>query len=145
MYMDYLFVHSKETWAISKWSSEADGCSWFMDNGVGVGSGTSQSACAVKSLAVWKVQLSSKAIARGRTGKQIALSVRWLEMSWLSQNIIITTYLRLTTIRIHDDVIKWNNFPRYWPFVRGIHRSPVNSPHKGQCCGIWCFLWYAPE
>ena len=23
-------------------------------------------------------------------------------------------------------------FPRYWPFVRGIHRSPVNSPHKGQ-------------
>ena len=25
-----------------------------------------------------------------------------------------------------------NIFPRYWPFVRGIHRSPVNSPHKGQ-------------
>ena len=23
-------------------------------------------------------------------------------------------------------------FPRYWPFVRGIHRLPVNSPHKGQ-------------
>ena len=23
----------------------------------------------------------------------------------------------------HDDVIKWNHFPRYWPFVRGIHRS----------------------
>ena len=32
----------------------------------------------------------------------------------------------------HDDVIKWEHFPRYWPFVRGIHRSPVNSPHKGQ-------------
>ena len=32
----------------------------------------------------------------------------------------------------HDDVIKWKRFPRYWPFVRGIHRSPVNSPHKGQ-------------
>ena len=32
----------------------------------------------------------------------------------------------------HDDVIKWKHFPRYWPFVRGIHRSPVNSPHKGQ-------------
>ena len=27
------------------------------------------------------------------------------------------------------------HFPCYWPFVRGIHRSPVNSPHKGQCCG----------
>ena len=30
----------------------------------------------------------------------------------------------------HDDVIKWKRFPRYWPFVRGIHRSPVNSQHK---------------
>ena len=29
-------------------------------------------------------------------------------------------------------VIKRKLFPRYWPFVRGIHRSPVNSPHKGQ-------------
>ena len=31
-----------------------------------------------------------------------------------------------------DDVIKWNHFPRYWPFVRGIHLSSVNSSHKGQ-------------
>ena len=40
---------------------------------------------------------------------------------------------------IHDDVIKWKHFPRYWPFVRGIHRSPVNSPHKGQWCGALMF------
>ena len=32
---------------------------------------------------------------------------------------------------MHDDVIEWKHFPRYWPFVRGIHLSPVNSPHKG--------------
>ena len=32
----------------------------------------------------------------------------------------------------HDDVIKWKHFPRHWAFARGIHRSPVNSPHKGQ-------------
>ena len=25
-----------------------------------------------------------------------------------------------------------SRFLRYWPFVWGIHRSPVNSPHKGQ-------------
>ena len=31
-----------------------------------------------------------------------------------------------------DNVIKWKHFPRYWPLVRGIHRSPVNSPHKCQ-------------
>ena len=35
----------------------------------------------------------------------------------------------------HDDVIKWKHYPRYCPFVRGIHRSPVNSPHKGQWRG----------
>ena len=29
--------------------------------------------------------------------------------------------------------------PRYWPFVRGIHRSPVNSPHKGQWRGALMF------
>ena len=37
-----------------------------------------------------------------------------------------------STICSHDDVIKWKHFPRYWSFVRGIHRSLVNSPHKGQ-------------
>ena len=39
----------------------------------------------------------------------------------------------------HDDVIKWKHFPRYWPFVRGIQRSPVNSPHKGQWRGALMF------
>ena len=38
-----------------------------------------------------------------------------------------------------DDVIKWKHFPRNWPFVRGIHRSPVNSPHKGQWRGALMF------
>ena len=43
------------------------------------------------------------------------------------------------------------NFPRYWPFAKGnrrspgIHRSPVNSPHKGQWREVLCFLWSAPE
>ena len=35
------------------------------------------------------------------------------------------------TCTCHDDVMKWKHFPRYWSFVRGIHRSPVNPPHKG--------------
>ena len=39
----------------------------------------------------------------------------------------------------HDDVIKWKHFPRYWSFVRGIHRSPVNSTHKGQWRGALMF------
>ena len=39
----------------------------------------------------------------------------------------------------HDDVINWKHFPRYWPFVRGIHRWPVNSPHKVQWRGALMF------
>ena len=35
-------------------------------------------------------------------------------------------------ISYHNDVIKWKHFPRYWPFVRGNHRFPANSPHKCQ-------------
>ena len=34
---------------------------------------------------------------------------------------------------------KMECFPRYWPFVRGIHRSPVNSLHKGQWRGALMF------
>ena len=33
------------------------------------------------------------------------------------------------------------HFPRHWPFLRGIHRSPVNSPHTGQWRGALMFLW----
>ena len=39
----------------------------------------------------------------------------------------------------NDDVIKWKHFLCYWPFVRGIHRSSVNSPHKGQWRGALMF------
>ena len=39
----------------------------------------------------------------------------------------------------HDDIIKWKHFPRYWPFVRRIQRSPVNSPHSGQWRGALMF------
>ena len=36
-------------------------------------------------------------------------------------------YTSIRNLRVrslaHDDVIKWKQFPRYWPLVRGIHRS----------------------
>ena len=38
-----------------------------------------------------------------------------------------------------EDVIKWKHFPRYWPFWRGIFRSPVDSAHKDQLCGAFIF------
>ena len=51
----------------------------------------------------------------------------------------------------HDDIMAWEHFPHYswwrhqmetfsaFPFVRRIHRSPVNSPHKGQWRGALMF------
>ena len=50
-----------------------------------------------------------------------------------------TKALARCVTELHDGVIKWKHFPRYWPFVRGIHRSPVNSPHKGQWRGALMF------
>ena len=45
---------------------------------------------------------------------------------------------------IYDDVIKWKHFPRYWPSVKGIHRSLVDPPHKDQWHGALIFL-FVPE
>ena len=42
---------------------------------------------------------------------------------------------------LHDDVIKWKHFPRYWPFVRGIHRSRWIPLTKASDAELWCFLW----
>ena len=35
-------------------------------------------------------------------------------------------------------------FPRYWSFVRGIHRFLMDSP-KNSDAELWYFLWSAPE
>ena len=48
----------------------------------------------------------------------------------VNYNLLLHTY---------DDVIKWKHFSRHWSFVRGIRRSPVNSPHKGQWRGALMF------
>ena len=56
-----------------------------------------------------------------------------LYSEWLQHEVIISPFFGYgRKITIHDDVIKGKHFPRNWPFVRGIHRSPVNSPHRGQ-------------
>ena len=44
---------------------------------------------------------------------------------------------------VYDNVIKWRLVPRYWPFVRGIHRwIPLT---KASDAKLWCSLWSAPE
>ena len=42
---------------------------------------------------------------------------------------------------MHDAVIKWKHFPRYWPFVQRIHRSRWIPRTKASDAELWCFLW----
>ena len=53
-------------------------------------------------------------------------------------------YCILLFYPLHDDVIKWKHFPRYWPFVRGIHRwlgalmfSLIWASMSKQSWGCW--------
>ena len=56
---------------------------------------------------------------------------------------LLTPYSYTGNKEVYDDVIRWKFFRRYWPFVRGIHRSPVNSPHKGRWRGalVVSLIW----
>ena len=51
---------------------------------------------------------------------------------------IPSAYLQRTNVKCRT-CTWWRHqmvhFPRYCPFVRGIHRSPMNSSHKGQWRG----------
>ena len=53
--------------------------------------------------------------------------------------LVLFMSVMVIVVIVHDDVFKWKHFPRYWPFVRGIHRPPVNSTHKGQWRGALMF------
>ena len=57
------------------------------------------------------------------------------EIKWDSQLRSVAFQFRIFLSREaeinHDDVIKWKHFPRYWPFVRRIHRSSVNRDAGG--------------
>ena len=63
----------------------------------------------------------------------------FLEMKHWYAPSVVASYEKIPSLlkslsdkKKHDDVIKWKHFPRNWPFVLGILRSPVNSPHNGQ-------------
>ena len=59
---------------------------------------------------------------------------------WILQLVIDSTAVWSSSWWRHQ----METFPRHWLFVRGIHRSLVNSPHKGQWRGALMFsLIYA--
>ena len=95
---------------------------------------------------IWNGSHVSAAMLWGRD-KMVPLSRWYIQINFPVWNCFIFFYFKfdLSAFLNHDDVIKWKHFPRYWPFVRGIHRSLVNPPHKGQWRGALIFslicLW----
>ena len=68
--------------------------------------------------------------------------IKYFLLEWYLKCILsskIQQGISVIVLTYHDDVIKRKNFPRYWPFVRGIYRFPVNSPHKGLRRGALIF------
>ena len=66
-------------------------------------------------------------------------NVLWSVFSFTSFTIGAPYGVMTSICLSHTDVIKWKHFPRCWPFVRGIHQWPVNSPHKCQWRGALMF------
>ena len=78
-----------------------------------------------------------------------------LTFTWRHCNVLKATdnkWRHVGNTYADDDVIEWKHFPCHWPFVRGIHRWPVNSPHRGQWRGAlmlsliyaWINCWVKP-
>ena len=121
-----VFSSVKAIW-ICKWNSQDGGQRRF-----------SRSRCRADSRLApsrWETSLQSNAVSHWlRENLQLALQICiCLSPSLQQAQLWWQNWTR------HDDVIKWKHFPRYWPFVRGIHRSPVNSPRKGQWRGALMF------
>ena len=67
----------------------------------------------------------------------VTCDFRYHEVMWWRCNVQLKTK-RSTLLALcawlYSPRIKWKRFPRAWPFVKGIHRSSVDSPHKGRSC-----------
>ena len=68
----------------------------------------------------------------------------WATRKWIiADDIDDLVHRTIISQFSHDGVIKWEHFPRFWPFVRGIRRAPV-SKASGDA-ELWCILWSVPE
>ena len=77
------------------------------------------------------------------------LSGKWW-LFWLGLNVLTKKWdMMIMFESVHDYIIKCKYLPSYWPFVRGIHQSLVNSLQKSQWRGAllfsfictWIYSW----
>ena len=86
----------------------------------------------------------------GEFAAQMASNAENVSIWWRHHDLSSCNYNNVGNEKVwlptlHDDVIKWKHFPRYWPFVWGIHRSRRIPQTKASDAELWCFLWSASE
>ena len=84
------------------------------------------------------LMLTSNETSKGNTGGYLSVTQSNDFYSWVNKSCVdkfvqwynngsnghlfyvgVDLMMRRSMLPIHDDVIKWKHFPRYWPFVRG--------------------------
>ena len=95
--------------------------------------------CVSSQIHVLQLSLLCSVWYRNRLDRVIPTLTIYILIYWCHSKDFFDIFTKADFVSCDDDVIKWNHFPRYWPFVRGIHRSPVVSSHKGQWRGDLMF------
>ena len=63
----------------------------------------------------------------------------------LNRHLCIKLTRKWRNFCIHDDVIKWKHFPRYWPFVRGVNTREAADSIETLSRSLWRHrndIWY---
>ena len=85
---------------------------------------------------------ASDAIKRHKSGSRLAILMAWSLMAWTNVNLSSMRSSDMHLNAILQNMMTSANgsiFRVTGPFLRGIHRSPMNSPHRGQWRGASMF------
>ena len=99
----------------------------------------------IKPLTLWNITCYKWQPGRLKLFYKNQITIAANKIGWLIRMHHVSLYehrqmiARNASLKRHQ----METFPRYWPFVREIHRWPVNSPHKGQWLGalIFSLIW----
>ena len=102
-----------------------------------------QKWCPFNHINIWQVSLKLRDTCqiwtRYSSGKWcVGNSEKWRRQQYKEIGQALSHYGMLQgivfRIKTHDDDMRCKCFQHYWPFVRGIHWSPLASHHKGSLC-----------
>ena len=111
----------------------------FNEISIGILTFSFKKMCLKASSAIWRPFCVGLNVLNTRSTSALEEWRVWINRTPKQPKWVNVKIKNTMTYMDHDDVIKWKHLPRYWPFVWGIHRSPVSSPHKSQWRGALMF------